>query len=110
MDVRSKLGHNLVTTWSLIGLRQNMAILWTFIGQNMDFGQKLARTWETHIRYQHRELNFTVAAVIIAMAIAEGTAIVMATADNLCVTGGSGAFPGPGSSTTMAMGFIAMGI
>ena len=31
-----------------------MAILWTFIGQNMDFGQKLAKTWETHIRYQHR--------------------------------------------------------
>ena len=30
-----------------------MAILWTFIGQNMDFGQKLAKTWETLIRHQH---------------------------------------------------------
>ena len=53
LDVTSKLGHNLVPTWSLIGLRQNMAILWTFIGQNMDFGQKLAKTWETLIRHQH---------------------------------------------------------
>ena len=59
LDVRSKLGHNLVTTWSLIGLRQNMAILWTFIGQNMDFGQKLAKTWETLIRHQHRLIFFS---------------------------------------------------
>ena len=39
LDVKSKLGLNLVQTWSLVGLGQNVALLWTLIGQNMDFGQ-----------------------------------------------------------------------
>ena len=39
LDVKSNLGLNLVQTWSLVGLGQNVTILWTLIGQNMDFGQ-----------------------------------------------------------------------
>ena len=46
-------GQNLVSTWSLFGIGQNMAFKRSLIGQNMDFGQKLVRTWETWIDYQH---------------------------------------------------------
>ena len=50
-------GQILATIWSLISIGQNMAIYWSLIGQNMDFGQKLVKTWGTLIEYQHLILH-----------------------------------------------------
>ena len=49
MEVRTKLGWNLVINWSWAKYGHKLDIYWAKYG----FGQKLVKTWDTHIREEH---------------------------------------------------------
>ena len=53
MEVRTKLGWNQVINWSWAKYGHKLDIYWAKYG----FGQKLVKTWDTHIREEHQNVK-----------------------------------------------------